>query len=216
MNAAIAVRSRSFSARGLRRGQPSTRPWQPHGAQAPNQCRSWARRAPAKRWSGGRVSSRSSSRYVWCEMWALTLAGSLCGVCCFAAERANVLWISCEDISPDLGCYGDAYATSPDLPPLTEVGAGLTAALPAVTCELHEFPPCRALPVAQARLSSRLVTAGFETGTVESEQVRMATVRSDDACAVIDVRLPRGPLDMTASPLDVQGRELCGAYYMIL
>jgi len=31
-------------------------------------------------------------------------------------ERSlNVLWISCEDISPDLGCYGDDYADTPNL-----------------------------------------------------------------------------------------------------
>jgi N-sulfoglucosamine sulfohydrolase len=24
-----------------------------------------------------------------------------------AAERPNILWITCEDISPNLGCYGD-------------------------------------------------------------------------------------------------------------
>ncbi|MEO8026023.1 MAG: sulfatase, partial [Bryobacteraceae bacterium] len=27
----------------------------------------------------------------------------------------NILWISCEDIGPHLGCYGDTYATSPHL-----------------------------------------------------------------------------------------------------
>ncbi len=32
-----------------------------------------------------------------------------------AAKRWNILWISCEDMSPDLGCYGDAYARSPNL-----------------------------------------------------------------------------------------------------
>ena len=25
-------------------------------------------------------------------------------------ERPNILWISAEDISPILGCYGDSYA----------------------------------------------------------------------------------------------------------
>src|SRR3954451_1146056 len=33
----------------------------------------------------------------------------------FAAERANILWITCEDISPNLGCYGDGYAVTPNL-----------------------------------------------------------------------------------------------------
>ncbi len=30
-------------------------------------------------------------------------------------ERPNILWISAEDISPDLGCYGDPYAITPHL-----------------------------------------------------------------------------------------------------
>ena len=32
-----------------------------------------------------------------------------------AADRPNILWISCEDISPSLGCYGDEYSTSPNI-----------------------------------------------------------------------------------------------------
>ena len=32
-----------------------------------------------------------------------------------APARPNVLWISTEDISPDLGCYGDKYAFTPNL-----------------------------------------------------------------------------------------------------
>jgi len=34
----------------------------------------------------------------------------------------NILWINCEDISPNLGCYGDAYATTPNLDALAEKG----------------------------------------------------------------------------------------------
>ena len=30
-------------------------------------------------------------------------------------EKPNILWITCEDISPYLGCYGDAYAVTPNL-----------------------------------------------------------------------------------------------------
>ncbi len=32
-----------------------------------------------------------------------------------AADRPNILWLSCEDINPHLGCYGDAYAVTPNL-----------------------------------------------------------------------------------------------------
>ena len=32
-----------------------------------------------------------------------------------AADRPNILWITCEDMSTDLGCYGDEYAVTPTL-----------------------------------------------------------------------------------------------------
>ncbi len=32
-----------------------------------------------------------------------------------AGDKPNILWITCEDISPNLGCYGDAYARTPNL-----------------------------------------------------------------------------------------------------
>ena len=33
----------------------------------------------------------------------------------FESDRPNILWITAEDLSPALGCYGDAYATTPHL-----------------------------------------------------------------------------------------------------
>ena len=49
-----------------------------------------------------------------------------CAVCApsavNAAERPNILWISCEDISPSLGCYGDRYSTSPNVDRLAGQG----------------------------------------------------------------------------------------------
>jgi N-sulfoglucosamine sulfohydrolase len=45
-----------------------------------------------------------------------------------AEPRPNVLWITCEDISPNLGCYGDAYAVTPNLDRLAEEGIRYTHA----------------------------------------------------------------------------------------
>ena len=42
------------------------------------------------------------------------------------AKRPNILWISCEDTSPDLGCYGDEYATTPNLDRFATEGARYT------------------------------------------------------------------------------------------
>ena len=32
-----------------------------------------------------------------------------------AADRPNILWITAEDMSANLGCYGDSFATTPNL-----------------------------------------------------------------------------------------------------
>jgi uncharacterized sulfatase len=45
-----------------------------------------------------------------------------------AAERPNILWITCEDTSPHLGCYGDAEATTPNLDRLAAEGVRFTRA----------------------------------------------------------------------------------------
>ncbi len=37
-----------------------------------------------------------------------------------AKSRPNILWITCEDISPLLGCYGDKYAITPHLDRLAQ------------------------------------------------------------------------------------------------
>jgi len=46
----------------------------------------------------------------------------LCAAQSFAADRPNILWISAADISPDLGCYGDSYAVSPNIDQLAARG----------------------------------------------------------------------------------------------
>ena len=45
-----------------------------------------------------------------------------------AADRPNVLWISCEDISPHLGCYGHEKAITPTLDNLASRGTRYTHA----------------------------------------------------------------------------------------
>lgn len=44
-------------------------------------------------------------------------------------EKPNILWITCEDVSPDyLGCYGDDYATTPNLDKFASEGVRYTRA----------------------------------------------------------------------------------------
>jgi len=44
------------------------------------------------------------------------------------ADRPNILWITCEDISANLGCYGDAYARTPTLDQMAARGIRYTQA----------------------------------------------------------------------------------------
>ena len=45
-----------------------------------------------------------------------------------AADRPNILWLSAEDISPHLGCYGDPHAITPNLDQLAKEGTRYTHA----------------------------------------------------------------------------------------
>ncbi len=43
-------------------------------------------------------------------------------------EKPNILWITCEDINPYLGCYGDTFAYTPNLDKLAAEGVLYTNA----------------------------------------------------------------------------------------
>ena len=51
-----------------------------------------------------------------------------CTSAAVASERPNLLWISCEDISSHLGCYGDPNAHTPSLDQLAAEGVRYTHA----------------------------------------------------------------------------------------
>lgn len=56
----------------------------------------------------------------------LVLILSVTGI---SAEHPNILWITCEDISPNLGCYGDRFSVTPNLDALAAKGMRYTNAL---------------------------------------------------------------------------------------
>ncbi|REK23958.1 MAG: DUF229 domain-containing protein [Planctomycetota bacterium] len=66
-----------------------------------------------------------------------------------SAARPNILWISCEDISPHLGCYGDEHVITPHLDALADRGVRFT----------HAFTTC---PVCATNRSS-IITGMYPT-----------------------------------------------------
>ena len=54
------------------------------------------------------------------SLLALMLAAAACAVA--ADARPNILWISSEDHGPHMGCYGDTFATTPNVDALANRG----------------------------------------------------------------------------------------------
>ncbi|MBN2296888.1 MAG: sulfatase-like hydrolase/transferase [Pirellulales bacterium] len=50
------------------------------------------------------------------------------------ADRPNILWITCEDMDPNLGCYGDTYAVTPTLDKLARCSIRYNRAFATAPC----------------------------------------------------------------------------------
>ncbi len=62
------------------------------------------------------LSRLQISKILYAILGALSvLGGSITTTGVAADERPNILWITAEDMSPTLGCYGDRYATTPNI-----------------------------------------------------------------------------------------------------
>jgi len=96
------------------------------------------------------------------------------------STRPNILWISCEDISANLGCYGDPHAITPNLDRLATEGVRFTRAFtPAGVCAVVRsgvitgiYPPSigsqhmrsRIIPPPEVKAFAELLrTAGYFT-----------------------------------------------------
>jgi len=102
-------------------------------------------------------------------VWSCSAGGSLAA----SPERPpNVLWISCEDISPDLGCYGDQYADTPNLDRLAEQSCRYAAAFVA-------YPVCSPTrsSIITGMYPSTLGTMHMRTGMKGYEAVPPPQVR---------------------------------------
>src|SRR5262249_37833135 len=79
------------------------------------------------------------------------------------APKPNIVWIVAEDISPNLGCYGDPDAITPNLDKLAKEGARFTR------CFTHA-PVC-------APSRSGLITGQYPT-TLGSHHMRSKLVKT--------------------------------------
>lgn len=78
--------------------------------------------------TGGGLSRRRFLQMAFGSVAAMVLPRLSSGVGGQEKDKPNFLWISTEDISPDLGCYGDSYAVTPNLDGLAAQGVRYTRA----------------------------------------------------------------------------------------
>ena len=84
-------------------------------------------------------------------------------------KHPNILWISTEDMSPHLGCYGDNVAKTPNIDRLAQQGVAFRQAYCAVpACEPGQPIPGLGARAVEAVLASEpgQLTPGTETETM--------------------------------------------------
>lgn len=105
-----------------------------------------------------------------------------CGICSAASQvdRPNILWITAEDMSPTLGCYGDDFAATPHIDKLATQSVRYTRAFatapvcsPSRSCLItgvvatslgtHQMRSALALPETIRGFPSLLRNAGYYT-----------------------------------------------------
>ena len=73
------------------------------------------------------------------KTWTFALCLCVAAASAHAADKPNILWLSCEDISAHIGCFGDPHAITPNIDKLATEGV----------CYTHTFTtagvcaPCR-------------------------------------------------------------------------
>jgi len=83
------------------------------------------------------------------------------------AERPNILWITTEDLSPVLGCYGDQYAITPNLDRLAQRGIRYT----------HAFAMASVCTPARSCLITGVYSSSLGTQHLRGEQPLAKRIR---------------------------------------
>lgn len=131
-----------------------------------------------------------------------------------AAERPNILWLSCEDISPHLGCYGYSNATTPNLDTLAEQSVLYTHAYTtAGVCA-----PCRSA-IITGMYQTAIGTQHMRCQALLPDHVKPFTVRMREAgyyCTNnskqdYQFRTPKGSWDVSSNSAHWKNRPADGS-----
>jgi len=114
---------------------------------------------------------RWTTRWLAClamlACWGTVVAGASAAENSAVAARPNVLWITTEDLSPIVGCYGDKYAVTPNLDRLAAQGVRYT----------HAFAMASVCTPARSCLITGIYSSSLGTQHLRGEQPLPEPVR---------------------------------------
>ena len=136
-----------------------------------------------------------------------------------AADRPNILWITAEDMSPTLGCYGDTYATTPHLdkfatqsvlythafataPVCSPSRSCLINGVPATTLGTHNMRSAFSIPAEMTGFPSFMRKAGYYTSNNVKTDYNTANweKQSSPRRGTSPAPMPTGGSETAASP----------------
>ncbi len=140
-----------------------------------------------------------------------------------AQERPNILWITAEDMSPTLGCYGDSFATTPSIDQLALESARYTHAFatspvcsPSRACLINGcMAPAQGAHAMRSQIPIPTALSGFPTLLREVGYYTTNNVKTDYNSGA-ENRITEAAWDECSEQADWRGRGKNQPFFTVI
>jgi len=140
-----------------------------------------------------------------------------------AQERPNILWITAEDMSPTLGCYGDSFATTPSIDQLALESARYTHAFatspvcsPSRACLINGcMAPAQGAHAMRSQIPIPTALSGFPTLLREVGYYTTNNVKTDYNSGA-ESRITEAAWDECSEQADWRGRGKNQPFFTVI
>ena len=138
-------------------------------------------------------------------------------------KRPNILWITAEDMSPTLGCYGDSFATTPNIDQLATESARYTHAFatspvcsPSRACLINGcIAPAQGAHAMRSLIPIPEALNGFPTLLREAGYYTTNNVKTDYNSGA-ETRITETAWDACSDTADWRGREKGQPFFTVI
>ncbi|MGB0759755.1 MAG: sulfatase family protein, partial [Rubripirellula sp.] len=138
-------------------------------------------------------------------------------------KRPNILWITAEDMSPTLGCYGDSFATTPNIDQLATESARYTHAFatspvcsPSRACLINGcIAPSQGAHAMRSLIPIPAALNGFPTLLREAGYYTTNNVKTDYNSGA-ETRITETAWDACSDTADWRGREKGQPFFTVI